>query len=135
MGIRRPSLRNLANLPNGDEKPAWLQKLVTDVTALLQLPKGWNSYAARPIDVRAANATVELLLATMQPNTPGPTVVPMSRGDIQLEWHLRGMDVEVVVPAEGPARVWYEDVRSDTERECTLEPGHEPLHEVLRELT
>lgn len=135
MSSHRPSLRDFANPQGKGDEPAWLQTLVADVTALLQLPRGWNSYAARPIDVRAANAAVALLAATMQPNTPRPTVVPMSRGDIQLEWHLRGMDVEVVVPAEGPARVWYEDLRAGIEREYTLEGGHEPLREVLRELT
>ncbi len=135
MSVRRPSLRHFASpLEEGDE-PAWFRKLVEDVTALLQLPEGWNSYAARPIDVRATDATLGLLSATMQPNTPGPAVVPMSRGDIQLEWHLGGMDIEVVVPAQGPARVWYEDVRSGVEREFTLERGHEPVGEVLRELT
>ncbi len=59
----------------------------------------------------------------------------MSRGDVQLEWHLRGMDIEVVVPPEGPPRVWYEDLRGGTERELTLTEGPGPLREVLRELT
>ena len=113
----------------------WFAPVASSLLALLRLPAGWNSYAARPIDPRAAGAALELLAATMQPNTPIPSVLPMPRGDIQLEWHLRGLDVEVVIPAEGPARLWYEDVRDGTEHECTLAQGPEPLRKVLQELT
>jgi hypothetical protein len=102
---------------------------------LLQLPEDWDSYGARPIDARAVDAALRLLRATMQPNTPLPSVVPMSRGDVQLEWHVRGLDIEIVVPAQGTIRVWCDDLRGGSEREFTLERGPEPLRELLRELT
>jgi hypothetical protein len=115
--------------------PPWFVPAASTLLALLRLPAGWNSYAARPINPRAVGAALELLAATMQPDTPIPSVVPMSRGDVQLEWHLRDMDIEVVVPAEGPVRVWYEDLHRGAEREFTLDEGSEPLREVLHELT
>lgn len=116
------------------QPPPWFVPVASSLLDLLRLPTEWNSYAARPISPRAARAALELLVETMEPDTPHPSVVPMSRGDIQLEWHLRGLDIEVVVSADGPIRVWYEDLRGGTERELTLAEGSEPLREVLREL-
>lgn len=119
---------------NGTD-PSWAAPVAKSLLDLLQLPPGWNSYAARPISPRAVGTVLALLARTMRPETPVPSVIPMSRGDIQLEWHLRGMDIEVVVPAEGPVRVWYEDVGRGAERELTLAEDAEPLREILDALT
>jgi AbrB family looped-hinge helix DNA binding protein len=117
------------------EAPPWFVPVATDLMGVLRLERGWNSYAAQPISPRAAGAVLALLSATMDVATPPPAVVPMSRGDIQLEWHLRGMDIEVVVPDEGPVRVWYADLQQHEERELALTDGPEPLREILCELT
>jgi len=59
----------------------------------------------------------------------------MSRGGIQLEWHLRGMNIEVTVPPLGSSvEVWYEDLRSGEEREFTIEDDPSALRDVLAEL-
>jgi hypothetical protein len=135
MSVPRPLPPDFAASRIEADEPEWLRPVVGELESLLRLPTNWDSYGARPIDPRAAGATLSLLTATMQPNTPIPSIVPMSRGDIQVEWHLRGMDIEVVVPAEGPIRIWQEDLRNGTEHEFTLDQDQEPLRAILRELT
>ena len=44
----------------------------------------------------------------------------MSDGGLQLEWHLRGLNVEVTVPPTGPVEVWYENLANGDE----LYPDH-----------
>lgn len=97
--------------------PAWLPPTVESLQKLLDLPRGWNSYDARQIDPNAAIDTIELLVEVMGGDTPAPSVVPTSRGSVQLEWHTRGMDIEVSIGPRGHASMWWEDLRTGEEGE------------------
>ena len=115
--------------------PAWAFAVDEELRGLTRLPPGWDSYTARPISADTATAATQLLLQVVQDDTPVPSIVPMSRGGIQLEWHLRGMNIEVTVPPLGSSvEVWYEDLRSGEEREFTIEDDPSALRDVLAEL-
>jgi hypothetical protein len=116
--------------------PAWAPAVDEELRGLTLLPPGWDSYSARPISADTATAAMDLLRRVVQDDTPVPSIVPMSRGGIQLEWHLRGMNIEVTVPPRGSSvEVWYEDLRSGEEREFTIEDDPGALRDVLAELT
>jgi hypothetical protein len=116
----------------GDE-PAWLPSVLRAVDVLLGLPTGWNSYGAPRIDPHAVEAALRLLLATMQPDTLAPSVVPTVRGGVQLEWHASGVDLEVEVTPSGHVSVAYED---DEGQEWEADPlvDLRPLKQALRSL-
>jgi hypothetical protein len=107
-------------------EPVWLRPVVAALHEILGLPEGWNSYRARRIEGQAAITALQLLLDTMQPTTPPPSVVPTFPGGIQLEWHLHGMDLEVeITPAlrieaacedEITGEEWEADLTADSSR-------------------
>jgi hypothetical protein len=117
------------------DPPSWFMSALIEIQGLLRLGSGWDSYSARPISVRAAEGALTLLTRTMQPVTPEPSIVPMARGGIQLEWHLRDMNIEVTVPPQGLAEAWYEDLRTGVEREFRFDQGPGELVRVLDDLT
>ncbi len=99
--------------------PAWFNSLLTKIGQIGELEENWDSYGARRIDPRCAEATTNLLLSVLNSDTPKPFVVPTSRGGIQLEWHRAGVDLEVEVESPARVNVFFEDYREGTEEEMT----------------
>jgi hypothetical protein len=52
------------------------------------LKPGWNSYGAPQITEESIKSARDFLLIQPQP-------VPTSQGGVQLEWHLKGLDLEL----------------------------------------
>ncbi len=103
----------------GDEPP-WLHLVLQQMAGLLSLPRGWDSYGAPSVDVTAVAAALKLLAQTMRPQTPPPSVVPTSSGGVQLEWHTRGIDLEIEINRRGKIGASFVDAR--TAEEWDLEP-------------
>ena len=93
------------SIPNGAISA--VQKMIE----LLELPPGWNSYNAKPITKENVNYAVGLLSRIMNTRTPAPEVVPMVRGGVQLEWHTRGIDLEISIYSPSDVTFLAEDVR------------------------
>jgi hypothetical protein len=94
---------------------------VTEVMSkLLNLSENWDSYGARRISPAATEFALQLLSQTVQVDTPVPSVVPTSRGGVQLEWHTRGIDLEAEIRSPGRLYVSYEDHRHGVEWEGEL---------------
>jgi hypothetical protein len=89
--------------------PSWLETAKRDINGLLRLGGNWDSYQARRINPESAAAAIRFLGLVMQENTLLPFIVPMSSGDIQLEWHSSGVDIEVEVTQDGPTNLSIED--------------------------
>jgi hypothetical protein len=99
-----------------EETSAPWQPVVLDrIERLLKLRQGWDSYAAVPIAHDAGMFALVVLNNVMGPRTPTPTIVPTSTGGLQLEWHEKGIDLEVRVL--GPYRCDFvvEDSRGEIE--------------------
>lgn len=73
------------------------------IESFKDLKDDWDSYGGREIDKRAISAASAFVAGT-QP-------VPTCRGGIQLEWHLGGMDLEIVFDHEGKVEsvLWSRD--------------------------
>lgn len=89
--------------------PAWLGIAQRDINHLLKLGNDWDSYDARRLNAESAAAAIRFLGLVMQENTVLPFIVPMSSGDIQLEWHGSGIDIEVEITPSGPTNLSMED--------------------------
>jgi hypothetical protein len=87
---------------------------------LLELPRGWNSYNAKQIRKENVNAAISLLGRIMQPGTPAPIVVPKVRGGVQLEWHTRGVNLEIAIDSPEHIAFFAEDIQSNEEPEHEL---------------
>ena len=75
--------------------PAWVHRTAEAVLGLLALPENWDSYGAPPIPARSAVDAFNLINAIGQLPLPNPGVVPTSDGRIQVEWHVRNIDLEI----------------------------------------
>ena len=107
--------------------PRSLMKSIEGVVDLLGLQAGWNSYSAKPIEPRNAIRAVQLLFELLDPKTPTPIVVPTVRGGIQLEWHTKGVDIEVYINSPTDVSFFAERVESD---ESTEQPLADHEHEL-----
>lgn len=89
---------------------------------------------------RPTNAAVQraywALRTLAAPGVPRPALIPTLRGGVQIEWHTRGVDVEVEIAPDGTASIDVDDTLNDaaswTEARVL---GVEPLHGVRERLT
>jgi hypothetical protein len=79
----------------------WLRPIVGRMEHLLALPPNWNAYGAPPVSMGAALQALNVLSSTADVKVPQPQIVPTQEGGLQLEWHLRGIDLEVGSPGSG----------------------------------
>jgi hypothetical protein len=79
---------------------------------LLELPGRWNSYDAKQIRKENVTAAVNLLGRLMRPGTPAPIVVPKVRGGVQLEWHTKGVNLEIAIDSPADITFFAEDIHS-----------------------
>ncbi len=89
--------------------PTWLEMARRDINRLLKLGNNWDSYGAKRLNSESAAAAIRFLGLVMQERSILPFIVPMSSGDIQLEWHGAGGDIEIEVTPEGPITMSIDD--------------------------
>lgn len=99
----------------GQNFPHGLIVAVQRMIELLELPPGWNSYNARPIRKENVNFAINLLGRTMRADTPVPSVVPMVRGGVQLEWHTGGINLEISIYSPNEGSFFVENVHNRDE--------------------
>lgn len=91
------------------EIPQWAEPVAQRLADLASLSADWDSYGASSVDPDAIAQTIELLLAVMKDDTPVPTIVPTNRGRVMVEWHTRGVDLEVTALPGGRFHVSFEE--------------------------
>ena len=117
----------VVEIPAGVPIPQSFEKSVEGVVDLLGLQEGWNSYSAKPIRHGNAVRAVEVLFELLGSRTPPPIVVPTVRGGIQLEWHTKGVDIEVYISSPTDVSFFAEHLQSN---ESTEEPLANHEHEL-----
>lgn len=115
--------------------PRWFKPVVESLVELLRLEPNWDSYGALPINWQLANAAQELLFKIMEDDTPVPIVGPTNRGGIQIEWHERGIDLEIETISTRSFRVSFEDSQTNEEWDCELNVDISPLIQCIRVLS
>jgi hypothetical protein len=115
--VRRAAERRSTTITaKAAESPAWLGSSIGRLRELLALPRNWDSYGAEPVRVEAAQSMLDVLGATMKPDSPAPTIVPSSHGHLQAEWHTNGIDLEVEVVTPVEIHVFYRDAHRTWEK-------------------
>lgn len=95
--------------------PSHLVETLVQLRSLLDLPPGWNSYNARPVDPRAVVSAIGLL-ATAGWTGQLPAVSPMASGAVQLEWGNQDDGVELDVYPDGSVSILVDVAGDVTER-------------------
>lgn len=95
------------------ELPSWVAPTVDALGRLLSMPPDWDSYGARQVDPTCVESAIDIALAIMHDRTPSPAVVPTSSGGIQLEWHMRGIDLEIEIQSPSRISASFEDQQGE----------------------
>lgn len=74
----------------------WIHAAVQRVLALLSLGDNWDSYGAIPVRRARAIDLLRLVEFIAQYSLPPPSIVPTPDGSLQIEWHTRGVDLEIL---------------------------------------
>ncbi len=78
-----------------------------------QLWKGWNGAGAVPPDRHTLRFAAEALAGLAAQQLPVPVVNPSPDGAIYAEWHLEGLDLEVIFEKPYVVTVIASDVRGE----------------------
>ena len=81
------------------------------------LPENWDSYGAPVVKNELVQKALYLLGLVMEQNSPVPAVVPLSDGGVQLEWHRRKQDLEIVFTADRQPHYFYRNLETAEESE------------------
>jgi hypothetical protein len=99
---RRPVQIRLSSAPRNPAVIETIERLYS----LCDLRQGWNSYTARPIHTDVVRYVARWIPTLLQASTPRPAVVPRVQGGLQLEWHRRGVDLEIYI--DSPNEIHFE---------------------------
>jgi hypothetical protein len=87
----------------------WQIEVQSQLLQYAKMEQGWNSYGAPAVTWDAGMFALSILNDIMRPRTPIPQVVPSSAGGVQLEWHEKGIDLEIHVTGPYRCALWFED--------------------------
>ena len=87
-----------------------VERTVQNLYALRDLPENWDSYGAQPICPDVIEFAAKWIPTLLQSGTPEPAVVPTARGALQLEWHRKGIDLEIYIDSPQDIRFFAEDL-------------------------
>jgi hypothetical protein len=121
---------------DASDRARWRRGALARLARIAALENDWDSYGARPISGAVVALVEHLLEVSAQPKVPEPAVVPTPDGGVQLEWHIRGLDLEVAVApsAAGALLVSLEDEWAHEVTEETLLPGSAQFFDLLHRL-
>jgi hypothetical protein len=117
----------------GGYAAAWFHDAVGRLENLASLAPDWDSYGAKAVAANMALAAVKFLaeVAAVAPSVHGPSIVPLSDGGIQVEWHRGGIDLEVAFSDDEPGVSRVDHTNEDRAER----PLNDALSEVLRAAT
>lgn len=116
------------------EPPSWMPTTVDALGRLLSMPHGWDSYGAPQVDPACVASAIEIALTVMHARTPSPAVVPTTSGGVQLEWHTRGIDLEIEIRSPSRISASFEDQRKNTAWDAERLFDFSRLRDALREM-
>jgi hypothetical protein len=99
------------------EPPKWFSVTLASLTRLLNLQDNWDSYGGRKPQHIAVIQGLKLLSQVMANNTPAPSVVPLSDGGIQFEWHRKSQDLEIAFLVGELPTFYYQHREKEEEKE------------------
>lgn len=90
----RPRRARLAiRFPDG-VAPRWLDRVIAQLSRILQLEDGWDSYGARAVKMEAARGMIKLL-ARLGSDIAPPDLFPSSDGSVIAEWNTPSGSLEM----------------------------------------
>jgi hypothetical protein len=121
-------------VPEAWGRESWLRRALESGCRLLELPPNWDSYGAAAITPQSVVSALNLLIRLMDDDTPEPQIVPTPSGGVQMEWHTRGIDLEIETLGGGRFGAFFEDARTGATWEGDVEVADSRLSDAIRAL-
>ena len=90
-------------------KFSWYAEIETDLDKLIRLGDNWDGYFAPHVEFGIASFCLNLLINLCDENTPKPQIVPGVEGDLQIEWHVDDIEIELNIFQPYKALLWTND--------------------------
>jgi hypothetical protein len=113
--------------------PDWILPTVRAFSHIQGLSDGWDSYGAKRVNHELIRSSLALLSLIMESNSPTPSVVPLTDGGVQIEWHRKRQDLEITFAADDPPQFFYRN-NVDGEEEEGLANDQVRLTKLLRNI-
>lgn len=97
--------------------PVWIEPTISGFIGIQTLPDNWNTYGARKVNRDLISQSLAVLELIMEATSPAPSIVPLSDGGLQLEWHRKQQDLEIAFTADEAPRFYYENRTTGLEQE------------------
>lgn len=114
----------------------WGEAITQKLDELINLEQGWDGYNACPVSFANASFAQALLKEICNADTPPPQIVPGTDGDLQIEWHIQDIDIELHVVQPYNVRFWTNDEQlCPNGNEVQLTTVYNVVLPVIRKLT
>ncbi len=89
--------------------PSRVEQTIAAYSEIQSLNDNWDSYGGKRINRDLIGSSLSILAQAMEDASPVPAVVPLADGGLQLEWHRKQQDLEVVFPTDDAPQFFYQN--------------------------
>jgi hypothetical protein len=118
----------------GQALPVWFDPVMLGFAELVTLEPNWDSYGGKAIDKAVVDNAIALLDAMLDPASPVPSIVPLSSGGLQVEWHRQQQDLEIVFEPRQAPEFFYKNARTGVEEDGSVYPRLALVTQLIRGL-
>lgn len=101
--------------PPTSVSPAWLGRVKKRLRSYEALLINWDSYGAVPLDPRVRPVAEDLIEWFAVDDMPPPDVFVTSEGGVQIEWHIRQVNIEIEISPADEDTILFHDLNSGVE--------------------
>jgi hypothetical protein len=130
--VSRGQVLTLHWMDEAQDLPPWFDRTMLGFADVLTLPAGWDSYRAKTIDEPTIRKALQFLDLLLSDESPAPSVVPLSSGGIQLEWHRSKQDLEILFEPGADPEFLYQNHRVSTEHQGSASAQFKLLQQIIR---
>lgn len=98
--VSRSSASGRQELENDDARK-FAEKIIERLAPIFALTDNWDGRGAMQINQDSIRRALETVILAQRASAQVPHFVPTLAGGLQLEWHLRNLDIEIEMTPEG----------------------------------
>ena len=109
----------------------WRWQAEQRLVELCCLVRGWDGHNGRPVNRDTAEFAATVIASIMLPTVPMPSIMPLSYGGIQVEWHRNRWDVEIEISEPYHINVYTRNIDNGSETHTSLHANLSGLRNVI----
>ena len=120
----------------GQPVHAWVGSILQGFANLLTLEANWDGENGKPIAPALVSSALKFVdrILMVDLRLPAPSIVPISDGGLQIEWHRGGKDFEIEFSPDRSIRYYYYDSSTGGEQEGLVTHDLSTVQQLLQHL-